>query len=182
MPDEPQMMTEVPQEDQQPPPQPDPPHPTPQPETPEPPVGDPDPEPQLQQPQGEAGEPAQLGPDDELWPGGPTMAMIDGWKDQFGAGNIYVTALTPEVNVVWRTITRFEYRRLIKNMEQATAAGQMTAAEANLNNEEQMVEICALFPVLTRQTMSGALAGLPSLISQEIMQASGFEALEIRQL
>lgn len=124
----------------------------------------------------------KLGPNDEIWIGGPTMATVEQWKDQHGDGNIYVTAVTPSVNVVWRTLTRFEYRRLVKNMEQAVATGQVSQAEANLNNEEQVCELCMLFPQFTRQQMAGELAGLPSLISQEIMQASGFEALEIRQL
>jgi hypothetical protein len=183
MPDEPEMVpvSEVPPTpDPQPMPEPEPAPPPPDP-APESPAPEPQ-APQDQQPEQNDGETIELGPESELWPEGPTMAMIDQWKDQFGAGNIYVTALTPEVNVVWRTITRFEYRRLIKNMEQATSTGQMTSAEANLNNEEQMLEICALFPKFSRQDLSGQLAGLPSLISQEIMQASGFEALEIRQL
>lgn len=129
-----------------------------------------------------ADEPAELGPNDTIWDGGPTVATVEGWKDQHGAGNIYVTAVTPEVNVVWRTLTRFEYRRLVKTLEQSVATGTISQAEANLNNEEQVTELCVLFPQLNRQTMSGELAGLPSLISQEVMQASGFEALEVRQL
>lgn len=129
-----------------------------------------------------ADEPAELGPNDVIWDGGPTVATVEGWKEQHGAGNIYVTAITPEVNVVWRTLTRFEYRRLVKSLEQSVATGTISQAEANLNNEEQVTELCVLYPTLNRQTMSGELAGLPSLISQEVMQASGFEALEVRQL
>jgi len=125
---------------------------------------------------------AELGPNDQIWDGGPTMAQVDAWKEQHGAGNIYVTAITPEVNVIWRTLTRFEYRRLVKNLEQSVATGTISQTEANLNNEEQVTELCVLYPPLNRQAMSGELAGLPSLISQEVMQASGFEALEVRQL
>jgi hypothetical protein len=124
----------------------------------------------------------ELGPDDEIWDGGPTMAVINQWKDQHGDGNIYVTAVTPTLNVVWRTLTRFEYRRLVKGIEQAVSTGQVSQAEASLNQEEQVCELCMLYPQATRQLLSGELAGLPSLIAQEVMQASGFEALEVRQL
>jgi hypothetical protein len=153
------------------PPQPDPPHPTPAPETPPPPT---EPVP--------AEEAAPLGPNDEIWDGGPTMGQIDAWKEQFGPDSIYVTSLTPSFHVVWRTLTRFEYRRLVKNMEQAVQAAGVSQAEANMNNEEQIVEICALYPQFNRQALSGELAGLPSIISQEVMEASAFVSLEVRQL
>ena len=142
----------------------------------------PDPEPQPEPAMENEAEYPELGPDDPIWDGGPLMRNVTEWKNQHGDGNIYVTSVTPTVNVVWRTLTRFEYRRLVKNMEQAVAAGTVSQAEANLNNEEQICELCMLYPSFTRQQMAGELAGLPSLISQEVMQASGFEALEIRQL
>lgn len=123
-----------------------------------------------------------LGPNDEIWDGGPTMGQIDAWKEQYGADSIYVTSLTPSFHVVWRTLTRFEYRRLVKNMEQAVQGGTLSQAEANMNNEEQIVEICALYPQFNRQQLAGELAGLPSIISQEVMEASAFVSLEVRQL
>lgn len=110
------------------------------------------------------------------------MRMIDQWKEQYGADSIYVTSLTPTQHMVWRTLTRFEYRRLVKNMEQAVAGGTMSQAEANMNNEEQIVEICSLFPKYSRQELAGELAGIPSIISQEVMEASAFVSLEVRQL
>ena len=125
----------------------------------------------------ELGEPA---PTDELWPGGPTFAQIEEWKAQHG--DVYVTSVTPDDHYVWRTITRFEYRRLVKNLEQSISTGQVTQAEANMNNEESITEMCVLFPPVTRAQLSGEMAGLSSIISQEVMEASGFVALEIRQL
>jgi hypothetical protein len=122
------------------------------------------------------------GPDAELWEGGPTLALINEWKQQYGEGSVFVTSLTPDYHVVWRTLTRFEYRRLVKNLEQAVSSGTMSQAEANLNNEESITELCCLFPTFTRQNGQGVMAGLPSVISQEVMEASGFVAQEVRQL
>jgi hypothetical protein len=131
---------------------------------------------------GEAPPEAPPGPDDELWPSGPTLAMIDSWKEAHGPDCIYVSSLTPTYHVVWRTLTRAEYRHLVKKMEQAVGAGTLSQAEATMNHEEAMTELCLLFPKLNRMQMSGELAGLPSLISQQVLEASAFSALEVRQL
>jgi hypothetical protein len=61
-------------------------------------------------------------------------------------------------------------------------AGQLSSAEANLWNEEAIAEICCLYPAYDRQSITADLAGLPSLIAQEVLEASGFVALEVRQL
>ena len=134
------------------------------------------------QPMPEPEDVAPLNPTDELWDGGPTLAQIEEWKTQYGENAVFVTSLTPDYHVVWRTLTRFEYRRLVKNLEQAVASGQISQAEANLNNEEAITELCSLFPPFTRQSGQGIMAGLPSVISQEVMEASGFVAQEVRQL
>jgi hypothetical protein len=61
-------------------------------------------------------------------------------------------------------------------------AGQLSNAEANMWNEEAISELCILFPSYDKQALTGDMAGLPSLISQEVLEASGFVALEVRQL
>lgn len=121
-----------------------------------------------------------LAPTDQIWPGGPTKAQIDDWKNQFGS--IYVTSVTPEDHIVWRTITRPEYRRLVKQLEQQAASGNVTQAEANLNNEEAIAELVILYPQYRRLDQTKQMAGVASLISQEAMEASGFNALEVRVL
>jgi hypothetical protein len=120
--------------------------------------------------------------DDEeiIWEGGPTAGDIKKWKSLHG--DVYVTSLTYDKHVVWRTLTRGEYKQLVKTMEQLVQAGQLSTAEANLWNEEAITEICLLFPTYDRIGLSNEMAGLPSLLSQEILEASGFVALEVRQL
>ena len=117
---------------------------------------------------------------EEIWDNGPTAGMIKAWKALHG--DVYVTSLTFEKHVVWRTLARSEYKQLVKKMEQLVQAGQLSTAEANLWNEEAITEICLLFPDYTKVSMAEDMAGIPSLLSQEILEASGFVALEVRQL
>ena len=120
-------------------------------------------------------------PDDEtIWPSGPTAGQIKLWKQEFG--EVYVTSLSYDKHVVWRTLTRIEYKQLVKKMEQLVSAGQLSTAEANMWNEEAIAEVCVLYPSFDKNSLSRDLAGLPSLISQEVLEASGFVALEVRQL
>jgi hypothetical protein len=132
-----------------------------------------------------ADEEAPLGvedlPDDELiWPGGPTAGQIKLWKQEYG--DVYVTSITYDKHIAWRTLNRLEYKNLVKKMEQLVQAGQLTQTEANLWNEEAITEICILYPAYDKQSLVAEMAGLPSLISQEVLEASGFLALEVRQL
>jgi len=119
--------------------------------------------------------------DDELiWPDGPTAGDIKAWKKEYG--DVYVTSITFDKHIAWRTLSRMEYKSLVRKMEQLMEAGQLSSGEANLWNEEAIAEICILFPQYDRQSITADLAGLPSLIAQEVLEASGFVALEVRQL
>lgn len=117
---------------------------------------------------------------EEIWEDGPTAGMIKAWKEIHG--DVYVTSLTYEKHVVWRTLARNEYKQLVKKMEQLVQGGQLSTAEANLWNEEAITEICILFPDYNKVSLMEDMAGIPSLLSQEILEASGFVALEVRQL
>jgi hypothetical protein len=120
-------------------------------------------------------------PDDELiWPGGPTAGQIKMWKQEYG--DVYVTSITYDKHFAWRTLNRLEYKNLMKKMGQLVQAGQLSQEEASLWNEEAIAEICILYPAFDRQSLVSEMAGLPSLIAQEVLEASGFQALEVRQL
>jgi len=121
-----------------------------------------------------------LDDDEAIWEGGPNAGQIKQWKSLHG--DVYVTSITFEKHIVWRTLTRAEYKQLVKKMEQLVQAGQLSTAEANLWNEEAITEVCILFPSYDKVALSSEMAGLPSLLSQEILEASGFVALEVRQL
>lgn len=120
-------------------------------------------------------------PDSELiWPGGPNAGQIKMWKKEYG--DVYVTSITYDKHIAWRTLSRLEYKNLVRKMEQLIEAGQLSSAEANLWNEEAIAEICCLYPAYDKQSITSDMAGLPSLIAQEVLEASGFVALEVRQL
>ena len=116
----------------------------------------------------------------EIWDGGPNAGMIKEWKKIHG--EVYVTSLSFNKHIVWRVLSRFEYKTLVKKMEQLVQAGQLSSAEANIWNEEAISEMCILFPSYDKKALNNEMAGLPSLISQEVLEASGFVALEVRQL
>lgn len=118
--------------------------------------------------------------DEEIWDGGPTAKMIKDWKQEYE--DVYVTSLTFDKHIVWRVLNRLEYKQIVKRMEQLIQAGTLSSAEANMWNEEAIAEMCVLYPRFDKNTLSGAMAGMPSLIAQEVLEASGFVALEVRQL
>jgi hypothetical protein len=121
-----------------------------------------------------------LDPNEPLWEGGPVAGQVVQWKEQYG--EVFASTFTPEVHVIWRSINRYEYRNHIKKMEQIARSGQFTEAEAGLINEEALCEICVLFPRITPELLSAELAGLPTALSQDILEASGFVTLEVRKL
>lgn len=122
----------------------------------------------------------KMDPEEELWEGGPNFQQINEWKEKYG--DIYVTTVAPDKHYVWRTLTRFEYRRLVKNLEQAVSTGQVSQSEANMNNEEQIAEICILYPPYERASTANELAGVASTLAQQVMEASAFTPVEVRQL
>jgi hypothetical protein len=126
-----------------------------------------------------AEEETEITPETELFPGGPTKAVIDQWKTQFG--DVYVTEVADEKYVIWRTLKRAEYRKLVNDMELQIANGASNA-EATMNNEEAMTKMCTLWPATGAMSIAADLAGMPSIISQQIMEASGFLSLQVRAL
>jgi hypothetical protein len=118
--------------------------------------------------------------EEEIWPDGPTAGQIKIWKKEHG--DVYVTSISFDKHIAWRPLSRIEYKNLVRKMEQLVQSGQLSTAEANLWNEEAIAELCILFPSYDIAAMTREMAGPPSLISQEVLEASGFVALEVRQL
>jgi hypothetical protein len=121
-----------------------------------------------------------LDPNTEIWPSGPTAAQTVAWKDQYG--DIYVTSVTMEKHVMWRTLNRLEYKQVVKQIEKLMLSDKYTQSDANMYNEEIICEICTLHPKLTRSDFNHELAGLPAILSQQILEASGFTSIDVRQM
>jgi hypothetical protein len=117
---------------------------------------------------------------EQLWDGGPTAGLVKQWKEQFG--EIYVTSVSYDNHIIWRVLNRVEYKQIVKKMEQLMESGKLSSAEANMWNEEVIANTCILYPAIENGDISSIMAGIPSLIAQEVLEASGFVALEVRQL
>jgi hypothetical protein len=103
--------------------------------------------------------------DERIFPGGPTFNELEGWKSQFG-GEIYMTEFDDESAYIWRPIKRKEY----KDISKIQGADQWY-------KEERICEKCVLFPKnYSYMAMTNGKAGTPSLLSELILEKSGFVA------
>lgn len=109
-------------------------------------------------------EPPTLDPyDDVLFPGGPTKSQIQSWKKEWDGYDIFVTEILNET-FVFRTLNRFEYKQLV------------TFIDINaLQREETICQTAVLWPIdYDYIKMSTEKAGIPSTLSEIIMEKSGF--------
>lgn len=101
--------------------------------------------------------------DEYIYPGGPTVLEIEGWKKKYKNSSVYIVDVSDEV-FVFRTLNRFEYKQLIR--------------QANLDasqREEIICETTVLHPYeYNWRAMAKKDAGIPSTLSQIIMTKSGF--------
>ena len=95
---------------------------------------------------------------------GATQDQITEWKSKFG--DIYSITLGDE-KYIYRSLKRFEYKTI------------MAVAEANRAfNEEKIVGMCVLSPVIDATKMPTLKAGTVSTLVELIMAASNFGVTE----
>lgn len=121
-----------------------------------------------------------LDPKSELWEGGPLVGTLQEWKSQYG--EIYLTYFTPTVRVVWRPLSRSDYRKIVARMSEIASEQDLSNVEVNMIQEELVAQTVMLWPDYDVSDDSNELGGLASTISQHAMEASGFSAMEVRQL
>lgn len=117
-------------------------------------------------------------PNEPLWQDGPTVGQALEWKKQFK--KIYVTSLSLDDHVLWRTLSRGAYADIMDQIETLNSSQQVSNSKAAMIQEELIAKACILFPEI--ESFDDELAGLPSLLSQQILEASGFVALDTRGL
>lgn len=116
------------------------------------------------------GQPKQ---DRPLFEGGPLMSQVQSWKKQFGAvdsegnviqeGEIYLTQIG-EDRFVWRPLNRYEYKEILA-----------LPNTDPLQREEIICQTCVLWPEgYNYEMMARGKAGIPALLAEQIMEASGF--------
>lgn len=102
--------------------------------------------------------------EDVLFPGGPTIGEIEEWKKIHG--EIYLTTINDDV-YIWRPLTRKELKEV------------HTATSGVHQREETYCKICNLWPSDYDFTNQHEKAGVPSVLSEQILLKSGFQALQI---
>jgi hypothetical protein len=94
---------------------------------------------------------------------GPSRQEVEEWKERHG--QVYFTPFSNDV-FVWRTLQRPEYREIISD-----------ATLNALDREEYFTEKCVLYPRnFSLVNIKKSRAGIPSLLSEMIMEKSGFVA------
>ena len=117
---------------------------------------------------------------EEVWEGGPTVGQAKEWKKLYG--RLIIGTLDNGDHYMIRPINRFEYRQHVAQIEELSQSGRASNAQVTMTNEEGISAIGLVSPTMDKMTVNSGLAGLPSLISQQIMEISGFMAIETREL
>lgn len=98
-----------------------------------------------------------------LYPGGPTLAQVEEWKSQYG--EVFLSEFDEDI-FIWRILTRKEYKDIMK-----------IPNSDSYYKEERFCEKAVIHPAdYSFIKMSNGKAGIPTLLSEYIMQKSGFEA------
>jgi len=103
--------------------------------------------------------------DEEIFPGGPTYNDVEKWKSQYG-DEVFLTEIDENNIFVWRPIKRKEYKD-IQKIQNADA----------FYKEERICDKVVLYPKnYGHMHMANGKAGIPTLLSELIMEKSGFVA------
>lgn len=100
---------------------------------------------------------------DEIFPFGPTYDQLEDWKARFD-NDIYMSDFNNEI-FIWRPIRRKEYRDIQR----------VEGVKDEYYMEEAMCRTCILFPEdYAMHKITFGKAGVPTTLSQLIMERSGF--------
>lgn len=99
-----------------------------------------------------------------LFPDGPTLDMVEEWRSRYT--NIYLTEFDDGEVFIWRSLIRKEYKEVMK-VQNADS----------FYKEERICERVLLWPQgYNFMAMSSGKAGVPTLISELVLEKSGFQA------
>lgn len=98
---------------------------------------------------------------DLVFEDGPTFDELAEWKSRYN-GDIFASEF--DIPYVWRPLRRNEYKSL-----------QRTQGQDEFYQEEAICRTCVLWPKnYADQKMAFGKAGIPSMLSQLILEQSGF--------
>ena len=102
--------------------------------------------------------------EEPIFEGGPTPSKVEELKEKHG--DIYMTEFEDESVYIWKPLSRKEFKDIMK------AEG----ADA-LFREERVCEKCVVWPEnYDFMAMTTGRAGVPTILSEQIMDRSGFMA------
>lgn len=97
-----------------------------------------------------------------LFDGGPLLSQVEEWKGLYG--QVYFTEFEDGDVFLFRALNRKEFKDIM-SIESADA----------LYREERVCERCVIWPEdYNFLSMTTGKAGVPSLISEQVMEMSGF--------
>lgn len=100
---------------------------------------------------------------DEIFPFGPTYDQVEDWKSRFD-NDLYMSDFNNEV-FIWRPIRRKEYRDIQR----------VEGVKDEYYMEEAVCRTCVLWPQdYAMHKITFGKAGLPTTLSQLVMERSGF--------
>jgi len=117
-------------------------------------------------------------PSTEIWTGGPNAGQVIEWMEQHK--KVYTTSFDWDDHVVWRPLKRREQARITSHLESLDP--ETSELELNMINEELICKTCVLYPDFSNQDFDDLLAGVPTLIAQQILERSGFTAIAMREM
>ena len=116
-------------------------------------------------------EEASFEGDEEVFPGGPKYDQLQQWKSLYN-NEVFITEFGEDV-IIFRPIRRREYREIY----------EVEGDPSNYYIEEQVCRKSILWPEnYAEQKMAFGKAGIPSTLSQIIMERSGFLRPAVHQL
>lgn len=116
-------------------------------------------------------EEASFDGQDRIFEGGPTYDQLQQWKSLY-SNEVFVTEFGEDV-IIFRPIRRREYRDIY----------EVEGDPSNYYIEEQVCRKSILWPEnYADQKMTFGKAGIPSTLSQMIMERSGFLRPAVHQL
>ena len=99
--------------------------------------------------------------DAPIYAGGPLQSQVDEWKGAYG--QVYLTEVDDDDTFIWRVLNRKEFKEVMKVESDA------------MYREERVCELCILWPEdYTFDSISDGKAGVPTILSEQIMEKSGF--------
>lgn len=119
-------------------------------------------------------------PQAELWDNGPTVGEVLAYRNEHGG--VFITSFDMDDHYLWKVIKRKEYKSVLRRIEDLQNTQEYSPAELNMIQEEMITELCLLIPDPAKVNFDDLPAGIPSLLSQQILESSGFVAFDTREL